>query len=56
MSVAKARENLKGARRNLADAIDILPRSIFSRARSKRGKIRRAMDTIDRTLENLRGL
>jgi len=56
MSVAKARENLKGARRELADAIDVLPRSIFSRARKKRGKIKRAMDTIDRTLENLRGL
>jgi len=59
MSVAKARENLQSARRNLADAIDALPsKSLLfrTRIRSKRNKIKRTIDTIDRTLENLRGL
>jgi len=56
MSVQKARDNLQSARRNLADAIDVLPKSFFSRSRKKRGKIKRAMDATDRTLENLRGL
>jgi len=56
MSVAKARENLQSARRNLADAVDALPRSIFSRTRSKQGKMKRAISAIDRALAELRGL
>jgi len=56
MSVAQARGSLKDARYSLAHAIDTLPKSIFSRARSKRKKIKRAIDTIDKTLETLRGL
>jgi len=56
MSVANARVNLKVARRELADAIDILPKSIFSRARNKRNKIKQAISIIDKTLEELRGL
>jgi len=56
MSVANARVYLKDARRELADAVDVLPKSIFSRARSKRGKIKRAIDAVDKTLEMLRGL
>jgi len=56
MSVAKARENLKYARRELADAIDVLPTSIFSKSRGKRRKIKQAIDAVDRILYNLRGL
>ena len=56
MSVANARVNLKNARRELADAIDTLPKSLFSRSRSKRSKIKRAIDAVDGALENLRGL
>ena len=59
MSVAKARENLQSARRNLADAIDILPtKSLFFRAktRNKRSKIKRAIGATDKALAELRGL
>lgn len=58
MSVAKARENLQSARRNLADAIDNIPKSFFSkvRSKSKRGKMKRAISAIDKTLAELRGL
>ena len=56
MSVAKAKENLRDARRNLADAIDILPtRSLFSKTRGKRGRIRRAISATDKALAELRG-
>ena len=58
MSVAKARENLQNARRNLADAIDSLPTSFFRkvRSKSKRGKMRRAISATDKALAELRGL
>ena len=56
MVMARARNNLKSARRNLADAIDVLPKSIFSKTRSKRNKIKQAIDTIDKTIETLKGL
>ena len=56
MSVVKARDNLQSARRNLADAIDTLPRSIFSRAKRKQGKIKRAIGATDKALAELRGL
>ena len=56
MSVAKARENLQSARRNLADAFDTLPKSIFSRTRSKQDKIKRAIGAVDKALAELRGL
>lgn len=58
MSVAKARLNLQNARRNLADAIDNIPRSFFSkvRSRSKQGKMRRVISAIDKALAELRGL
>ena len=56
MSVAKARENLRDARRNLADAIDGIPKSFFSRVRSKQGKMRRAVSATDKALAELRGL
>ena len=59
MSVAKARENLQSARRNLADAIDALPsKSLFFRVktRNKRSKIKRAIGATDKALAELRGL
>lgn len=59
MSVAKARENLQSARRNLADAMDDVSKSFFTRARSKlskQGKMRRAISATDKALVELRGL
>ena len=56
MSVARARENLKDARRNLADAIDNIPKSFFSRVRSRQGKMKRAISATDKALAELRGL
>jgi len=58
MSVAKARVELQSARRNLADAIDNIPKSFFSkvRSRSKQGKMRRVISAIDKALAELRGL
>ena len=58
MSVAKARENLQNARRNLADAIDGIPTSFLYKARSKsrRSKIKRAVSATDKALAELRGL
>ena len=55
MSVAKAKDNLRDARRQLADVIDTMPvrRLIFN---SKRGKVKRAIDAIDKSLRELRGL
>ena len=58
MSVTKAKENLQSARRNLADAVDTLPRSFFSkvRSRSKLSKMKRAISATDKALAELRGL
>lgn len=59
MSVANARANLRDARRDLADAIDNVSKSFFTRARSKQskqGKMRRSIGAIDRALADLRGL
>jgi len=56
MSVQKARDNLQRARRNLADAIDGIPKSFFSRGRSKQGKLKRAISATDKALAELRGL
>ena len=55
MSVSKAKDNLKSARRELADVVDTMPsrRLIFN---SKRGRVKRAIDAIDRSLRELRGL
>ena len=56
MSVAKARENLRDARRNLADAIDGIPKSFFSRGKGKQNKLKRAISATDKALAELRGL
>ena len=57
MTVSNARNSLIVARRELADAIDKLPRSILAmRSRSKRGKIKRAILHVDRSMQELRGL
>jgi len=58
MSVAKARENLRGARRNLADAIEGLPKPslLGIRNRRKRSKIIQTLNSVDNSLEKLRGL
>ena len=56
MSVAKARENLQSARRNLADAIDSASRSFFFKRRSKQGKMKRAISAVDKALAEMRGL
>ena len=58
MSVQKARDNLQSARRELADAVDTLPKSFFSkvRSRSKLGKMKRAISATDKALAELRGL
>jgi len=58
MSVAKARENLQSARRNLADAIDSIPKSFFFkvRSKSKQAKMKRAISATDKALAELRGL
>lgn len=57
MAISKARDNLKGARRELADAIDSLPSHMFAlRAKSKQGKMKRAIGAIDKALAELRGL
>ena len=58
MSVAKARENLQSTRRELADAIDKLPKSFFSKVRSrgKLNKMKRAISATDKALAELRGL
>jgi len=55
MSVSKARDSLRDARRQLADAIDTMPvrRLMFN---SKRGKVKRAIDAVDKSLRELRGL
>lgn len=57
MTVSNARDNLKMARRELADAIDKLPNRLFSlRSRSKRSRIKGAILHIDRSIQELRGL
>ena len=57
MTVSKARDDLKGARRELADAIDSLPNRMFAlRGREKRNKIKRAIGYIDKSIQELRGL
>ena len=57
MAVPNARNNLKVARRELADAIDKLPSRLFSlRSRGKRGRIKRAILYIDKSMQELRGL
>ena len=56
MSVAKARENLQSARRNLADAIDGTSKSFFSRGKGKLNKMKRAVSATDKALAELRGL
>ena len=57
MTIPKARDNLKGARRELADAIDSLPSRLFAlRSRRKRSKIRKAIDYVDKSMQALRGL
>ena len=57
MAISNARNSLVVARRELADAIDKLPNRLFSlRSRGKRGKIKRAILYIDRSMQELRGL
>jgi len=57
MAASNARDSLKMARRELADTIDKLPNRLFSlRGRSKRSKIRRAIEYIDKSIQELRGL
>ena len=57
MTVSNARDSLRGARRELADAIDSLPYRLFSlKSRSKRIRIKRAVDYIDKSMQELRGL
>ena len=55
MSVAKAKDNLRSARRELADVIDTLPTRRFILNR-KRNKVKRAIDAVDKSLRELRGL
>ena len=57
MAISKAKDNLKDARREMADAIDKLPNRLFSlRSRSKRSRIKRAILYIDKSIQELRGL
>jgi len=58
MSVAKARENLRGARHELAGAIESLPKPslLKIRNRRKRNKIIQALNSVDNSLDKLRGL
>ena len=56
MSIAKAKDNLRSARRQLADVIDILPTKRFIFGNIKRGKVKRAIDAVDKSLRELRGL
>ena len=56
MSVAKAKDNLRSARRELADAIDVLPVKRLPFSNNKRNKVKRAIDTVDKSLRELRGL
>ena len=57
MTISKARDDLKGARRELADAIDKLPSRLLAlRSRRKRSKIKRAIDYVDKSMQELRGL
>jgi len=57
MTVSKAGAHLKAARRELADAIDALPKSFLAmRSRSKRSKIRCAISAVDKAIAELRGL
>jgi len=57
MAISKARDNLKGARRELANTIDSLSSRLFSLgSRSKRSKIKLAIDYIDKSIQALRGL
>ena len=57
MTVSNARNSLIVARRELADAIDKLPSRLFAlRSRGKRGRIKRAILYIDKSMQELRGL
>lgn len=59
MSVSKARDNLKQARREIADSIDQLPQPLLFRGRatrSKRNRMKRSITAIDNAIEALRGL
>jgi len=58
MSVARARENLQSARRNLADVIESLPKPSLLKIgnRRKRSKIIQALSYVDNSLEKLKGL
>ena len=57
MTVSKAREDLKYARRELAVAIDSIPSRMFAlKSRNKRNKLKRAIDYVDKSMQELRGL
>jgi len=58
MSIQKARNGLKFARKELADAIESLPKPslLKIRSRRKRNKIIQALNSVDNSLEKLRGL
>jgi len=56
MSIAKARDNLRDARRHIADELEEMPKRILFRGRSKRSKLRRALAYTDKIMAELRGL
>jgi len=58
MGVQKARDGLKFARKELADALEHLPKPSLLKIgnRRKRSKILQALNSVDNSLEKLRGL
>ena len=58
MSIQKARNGLKFTRKELADAIESLPKPSLLKIgnRRKRSKIMQALNSVDNSLEKLRGL
>jgi len=58
MSMQRARNSLRAVRRELADTIESLPKPslLGIRNRRKRNKILQALNSVDNSLEKLRGL
>lgn len=55
MSIGKARDSLKQARRELADTLEQTPRGLLV-GRRKYGKLKRALASVDKATIELRGL
>lgn len=55
MTIGKARDSIKQARREIADALEQTPRG-FLIGRRKHGKLKRALANVDKAAMELRGL